>query len=196
MCWLSELFKSGKPKTIEEMIAENSVNMSNTEKAQYWYELSQTAFALLGKVDISITEISPSQWKATAQSQYPTLTSIKIADSKFFTTTLLDLQSVLSRDWTNLVPFVTEIGDCDKFASRLYSHFCDYYKINSIIPVWGDTSLGYHGFNLAIVLDTGQLIARLIEPQTDNIFVEDGPLGRYIPRETAQELGIKKIGGT
>ena len=181
-----------KPTGVEEVIAKNSIGMSDVEKAEYWYELSQSIFALLGKVEVDIIELTPAQWTATAQAQYPTLTNIKIADSRFFTVTLADLQTILTRDFSNLVPYLSEVGDCDKFATRLYSHLCDYYKTNAVTPVWGDTDKGYHGFNLAVVKDNGNLIARLIEPQTDNIFVEQGPLGRYIPRVTAAELGIKR----
>jgi hypothetical protein len=187
MCWFSS-----KQKTIEEIIAEKSVGMTDTQKAQYWWELSQNIFALLGKVDVPVFELSPTDWQRIAQTQYPTLTDIKIADSRFFTTNLAGLQEILSRDWTNLVPYVAETGDCDKFATRLYSHLCDFYKLNAVVPVWGDTDQGYHGFNLAVVKDTDKFIARLVEPQTDQVFIDSGPLGAYLPRITAIELGIRR----
>ncbi len=188
-------------KTVEEIVAANSAFMTDAQKAQYWYELSQNVFAILGKVDAPTFEISPQDWITVAQAQYPTLTDIKFADSKFFTTSLDELQEILKRDWTNIVPYIAETGDCDKFAARLYSHLCDYYKINAVIPVWGDTDKGYHGFNLAVVRETPLirssdviLVAKLIEPQTDEIFVDQGPLGKYVPRLTAIELGIKREG--
>ncbi len=184
-----------KPKTVEEIVAANSALMTDAQKAQYWYELCQNIFAILGKIEAPTFEISAQEWIAVAQVQYPTLTDIKFADSKFFTTNLSELQEILKRDWTNLVPYVAEISDCDKFATRFYSHLCDYYKINAVVPVWGDTTQGYHGFNLAVVRDNGNLIARLIEPQADQIFIDQGPLGKYVPRLTAIELGIKRVGG-
>lgn len=192
MCIFKKIIKQ---KTIEEIIAENSVGMSDSLKAEYWYELSQNIFALLGKIDnIPIFEITLSDWLTLVRNNYPTLTNIKVADSKFFTTSLQGLQEILSRDWTNLVPYVSEIGDCDKFATRLYNHLIDFYKLNAIIPVWGDTDKGGHGFNLAVIKDNNDtLIARLIEPQTDSIFIDSGPLGKYIPRETAIEFGVKKL---
>lgn len=187
MCWPSKQTN----KTVEEIVAEKSLGMTDLQKAQYWYELNQSIFALLGKVDIEIIEITPSQWIATAQAQYPTLTDVKIADASFLTTSLTSLQEILTRDWTNLVPYVAEIADCDKFATRLYNHLCDYYKINAVVPVWGDTSQGYHGFNLAVIQDPpGTYITRLIEPQSDQIFIDTGPLGKYTPRVLATELGI------
>ncbi len=183
-----------KPKTVEEIVAEKSVGMTDVQKAQYWYELTQNIFALLGKVDVQTFEISTQDWIAVAQTQYPTLTDIKIADSWFFTTSLGGIQQILTRDWTNLVPYVAEISDCDKYATRLYSHLCDFYKFNAIVPVWGDTSQGYHGFNLAVIRENNnKFIARLIEPQADAIFVDQGPLGTYVPRLVAEELGIKKV---
>ncbi len=180
-------------KTIEEIVAANCVGMSDAQKAQYWYELSQTTFALLGKVDINRFEITPDEFVAALRAGYSTIQDIKIADSKFFITDEAGLKEVLTRDWVNLVPYQAEIGDCDKFGLRLYLHCCDYYQINSVIPVWGDTDRGYHGFNLAVLkADTG-LTARLIEPQSDSIFVENGPLGRYIPRAIVRELGTLKF---
>ncbi len=188
MCWLN------KKQTVEEIVAANSVGMTDAQKAEYWYELTQNIFAILGKVDVPIFEITPADWLNLVQSNYPTLTDVKIADSKFFTTSLQGLQEILSRDWTNLVPYVAEISDCDKYATRLYSHLCDFYKLNAIVPVWGDTDQGYHGFNLAVIKDASDaLIARLIEPQTDQIFVDQGPLGKYVPRSVVEELGITKI---
>lgn len=75
MCFLP------KAKTVEEIVAEKSVGMTDAQKAEYWFELSQSIFALLGKVDVPIFEIAPSDWQNLAQSNYPTLTDIKIADS-------------------------------------------------------------------------------------------------------------------
>jgi hypothetical protein len=109
MCWLSSNFKQ---KTVEEIVAEKSVGMTDSQKAQYWWELTQSIFGLLGKVDVPVFEFDPNTWIAVAQAQYPTLTNIKIADSNFFTTSLAGLQEILKRDWTNLVPYVAETGDC------------------------------------------------------------------------------------
>ena len=185
-------FGTSKQKSVEELIAEISKGMSPAQKAEYWYELSQTIFNLLGKVDIAIAGVTRDEWVETAQKQYPTLTDIKLADSKFYTTTLADLSDILTLDWTNFVPYVENVSDCDDYAMRLYSHLCDYYKINSIVPVWGDTPMGYHAFNLGVIMSGGKLVARLIEPQSDLIFVDENPSGKYIPHRTAEELGIKK----
>ncbi len=188
MCWLS------RGKTVEEIVAANSVGMTDAQKAEYWYELTQNIFAILGKVDVPMYEITPDDWLKLVQLNYPTLTDIKLADSKFFTTSLQGLQEILSRDWTNLVPYVAEISDCDKYAMRLYSHLCDFYKITAVVEVWGETTQGYHGFNLGVLIgDNNSLIARLIEPQTDAIFVDEGPLGHYTPQAVIEYLAIKKL---
>lgn len=189
MCFFS------RSKIVEEIIAENSVGMSDAERSQYWYELSQNIFELLGKIDVPLVDIGGwTSWKTVAQAQYPTLTEVKIPDSKYQTTTLEALHDILVRDWTNKVPYLADIFDCDKFANLLYNHLCQYYKLNAIFPVWGQTTSGYHGFNLAVVQENGILIARLVEPQTDSIFVSDGPLGNYQPQRTAEFLGVMKIG--
>lgn len=188
MCFLT------KQKSVEEIVAQNSIGMTDAQRAEYWYELSQSIFSIVGKTfDPTIIEISPDEWIKAMQAQYPTLTDIKIADSKFYATTLTDLQRILTLDWTNLVPYVAEKSDCDKFATRLYSHLCDYYGITDIVPIWGDTTQGYHGFEGGVLRDNGLWIARLVEPQRDSIFIEEGPLGQYVPRQVAEELGIKKL---
>ena len=193
---IERLFNKTKTQAIEEIIAANSTNMGDTEKAQYWYEITQTAFKLLGKVDdVKMYGISTQSWIDVAQKQYPTLTNIKIADASFRITTLECLQKILFRDWTNLVPYVIHVYDCDKYASELYNHLCLYYGINSVVPVWGYTDSGYHGFNLAVLIDdeSGNMIARLVEPQRDQVFTFTGPLGKYAPDKTAEELGVFKI---
>lgn len=193
------LITGGKPilpiPPVEELITEMSIGMTWQQKSEYWYELTQNIFQILGRVDPTLIEIQPHQWVSIAKAHYPTLTDIKIADSKFFTCSLADLQKILSRDWTNLVPYVVEKQkDCDDAAIRLYSHLCDYYDINAIVPVWGDTTAGYHAFNLAVIREgDGSLIARLVEPQTDAIFEYDGPLGHYVPKETSQFLSVLKL---
>ncbi len=40
-----------RSKTVEEIVAANSAGMTNAQKAQYWYELDKSLFALLGKVE-------------------------------------------------------------------------------------------------------------------------------------------------
>jgi hypothetical protein len=185
-------FLTNRQKTVEEIVAEKSAGMTDAQKAEYWWELTQSIFALLGKVDVPVFELSPSLWITTAQTRYPSLTDVKFADSRFFTTSLQGLQEILRRDWTNLVPYIAETGDCDKYATRLYSHLCDYYSLNAIVPVWGDTDAGYHGFNLAVLKHDEGWTAKLIEPQSDAVFDFVGPLGRYTPRVTAIELGIRR----
>lgn len=187
MCWLSK-----KQKTVEELVAELSAGMTDEQKSAYWYELSQNIFALLGKVDVPTFKTTAEHWVIVATRQYPSLVNIKLADSVFYTTSLDGLASILKRDWSNLVKYEAEISDCDDFAIRLHAHLTTYYRLTGIVPVWGPTGGGYHAFNLAVVKDGNNFIARLIEPQTDQIFMDTGPLGNYFPEKTAIELGILK----
>jgi hypothetical protein len=166
--------------------------MSDAQKSEYWWELSQNIFALLGKVEVPIYTIAFADWLTIVQSAYPTLTDVKMADYDLTTTSLEGMQEILSRDWTNLVPYQMPAFKCDNFATLLYSHLVLYYGIKGAIPVWGDTDRGYHGFNLAVVKDAAKFVGCLIEPQGDQIFKDVGPLGRYTPRVTAIELGIKR----
>jgi len=165
-------------KTIEELIAERSVGMTDEQKAQFWYELSQSAFSLLGKVEITIYEIPANIWLKTAQAQYQFLTDVKLADDLFYVPDEIGMSDILKHDWTNLITYIPNKNDCDDFAARLYDHLVTYYGITGIIPVWGDSSAGYHAFNLAVLKNNDQSgaelpwIARLIEPQTDSIFID------------------------
>jgi hypothetical protein len=181
-------------KTVEEIVAEKSANMTDAQKAQYWFELSQNIYALLGKVEVPIIQLSGgwNQWKEVAQAQYPSLTNIQLPDGNYFTTKLESLQEILSRDYTNLIKYIADTFDCDKFANTLYTHLCQYYGINTVFPVWGQTTSGYHGFHCAVVETGGVMVARLIEPQSDAIFIEDGPLGKYTPEKTADFLAVMK----
>lgn len=165
-----------KQKTIEEIIAQNSIGMTPEQKAQYWYEISQQAFKLLGKVDVTLYPIATEQFVSSIKSCYPSIIDVKIADGEYRCVTLGDLQKILIYDWSNLVPYIAEQTDCDKSATRLYSHLADYYKINTVIPIWGwvkgisSEQSCRHAFNLGVLkTDTG-FIAKLVEPQNDMIF--------------------------
>ena len=182
-----------KVKTVEELVSEKSVGMTDEQKAQYWYELSQSIFSLLGKVDVPIYEIGTDVWYQIARAQYQTLVNVELADTKYYTTAEAALAEILKKDWSNLVPFVPEKGDCDKFGIRLYNHLVDYYGLTGIVPVWGMTDKGYHGFNLAVLRQDGAWVARLVEPQTDAIFVDVGPCGRYKPDKITEEMGVLKV---
>ena len=166
------------------------ITLNDAEKSKLWYELCQLSFQLLGKVTVFRGLITSDAFVSIIQRDYPSLTEIKLADEVFWITTDFGLSKILKRDWTNLVLYVKAISDCDDYAMRLYSHLCDYYKLNSVIPVWGDTDHGYHAFNMAVLEFEGELRARLIDPQKDEIFVSEGVLGHYVPRETAKYLGI------
>jgi len=179
-----------RPNTIEGIIDANSVGMNDQEKAQYWYEIAQTAFALLGKVDVEIYEIPFADWVAIAQAQYPSLQDIKMSDDCLYTVDEAGLHLILQRDWTNLVPYIPNISDCDKFDSRLYDHLHTYYGITGVKPIWGMAGSSYHGFNLGVLRRGDSWIARLVEPQTDEIFESQGPLGIYLPKETAMQEAI------
>lgn len=171
-----------KQKTIEEIIAGNSAGMTDLEKAQYAYELNLQVHRILTKVDgVEIYQITPDEFIRVALAQYPTLANFNAPDSYFTITNEAWMQEILRKDWSNLVPYIVEVGDCDKFANRLYIHLCDYYGITGALEVWGWVAASYHSFNLTVLKEGEGHIARLIEPQTDAIFIEDGPVGRYQP---------------
>ena len=186
MCFIVQ-----RQKTIEEIIAENSADMTDDQKAQYAYELDKQIHGLLtGVLDVELFTMTFDAFREVAVAQYPTLTSLEVPDSVFTITTESWMKKILAKDWTNKVPYITDIGDCDKFADRLYMHLCDYYGINGALEVWGQTTVGYHGFNLTVLKEGDDYVARLIEPQTDAIFIEQGPLGIYKPDKVVAKLAI------
>jgi len=176
-------------KTIEELIREKAQGMTDQQMAQYWYELDQLCFRELGECAVETWEITAGEFENTIKRDYPTLEGLKVSDSVYTVTDLKGLQKILTRDWVNLVPYVANVFDCDAYGLVLAGHFQKYYEIKSVIPVWGDTSAGYHGFNLAVVKGIDGLIARLIEPQQDSIMVDVGMLGTYIPRSAVVNYG-------
>lgn len=182
-------FLKAKAQTVEQIVAANSVGMTDAQKQAYWWALTQNIFALLGKVDAKLYPITAFDWQIAALAQYPGLKDIKFADVNLQTTDLAGLQEILSRDWTNLIPY-TDYHQCANFAADLYSHLDTYYQINAVVEVWGNTDKGYHGFNLAVLKDpaAGLWIARLIEPQLDQVFIDQGPLGKYVPDSMVNEL--------
>lgn len=186
-------FTIPKQKTIEEIIADNSANMTDEQKAQYAYELNLRVHELLTKVlDVELFTLTWGAFREVVLAQYPTLTGLEVPDAVFTITTEPWMQKILALDWTNKVPYITDIGDCDKFANRLYMHLCDYYGLNGALEVWGDTSYGYHGFNLTVFKEGNNYVARLIEPQSDQIFIEQGPLGIYRPEKIVAKLAVIK----
>jgi hypothetical protein len=190
MCWL----KKNLPTTIEGIISQKSANMNLAEKSSYAYDIEKIITEYLLKINVPLIDIGGWYgWKGVATAQYPTLADVRIPDATYKTTTLWGLQSILTLDWTNKVPYLADLFDCDAFANMLYIHLRKDYKINSVFPVWGQTSSGYHGFNCAVIQNGDELIARLIEPQTDDIFIENGPLGKYSPDKTAEFLAVMPI---
>jgi hypothetical protein len=182
-----------KQKTIEEIIAANSAGMTDDQKAQYAYELDQQTHRLLTTVlDIETFTIDCNIFQNVARAQYPTFTDFQLPDGWFTITTQAGLKRILAVDWTNKVPYVSETMDCDKFADMLYLHLCQYYGINGVIEVWGQTDKGFHGFNLAVLKEADGYIARLVEPQTDSIFIDQGPLGTYQPQVYINKLAVLK----
>jgi len=171
-------------QTIGEIIAAKSAGMSDAEKSKYASEIDQIVFDLLLKVDVQPVAITPEQWDAAARAQYPAIAFIELPDQTLYTVDIKELKAVLSRDWTNLVKYVADMFDCDKFADLLVSRLEKYYKITAVREVWGSTTGGYHAFCLGVLKDGDRLIARLIEPQTDDIFETEGPLGTYSPEKT------------
>ena len=177
---------------IRAMIAALGKGKTDAEQCQLWYELDLMAFNELGEVMVSTYALTPEQVRTNVLAQYPGLADLKCPDGEYWCTDLAGLQKILTRDWTNIVPYVLDKSDCDKFANRLFEHCCRYYAINTVFPVWGQTTQGYHAFNCAVVWDISGYQAYLIEPQADTIFKTDGPLGHYQPDTASQQLGNMK----
>ena len=195
MCKLTCFWKKALgSQTFEEIIIEKSKDMDLAAKSSYAYEIEKIIVKHLLKIEVPLMDIGGwADWKQIATAQYPSLIDIRIPDSVYKTTTLAGLQDILTLDWTNKIPYLADLFDCDAFANMLYVHLRKNYGINSVFPVWGGTTQGYHGFNCAVIKENDTFISRLIEPQTDTIFLTDGPLGEYSPEKTAEFLGIMKL---
>jgi hypothetical protein len=178
--------------SIRTMISLLGKDKTDSEQCALWYEIEKMAFNELGEVMIQTWIATPEMVRSTILKKYPTLTDLKCPDGAYTVTDLPGMQKILTRDWTNLVPYLLDESDCDKFANRLYEHCCRYYNLNTVFDVWGDSPMGYHAFNVAVLQDGDGCIARLVEPQSDNIFEYESPSGLYIPKECANKLGTLK----
>jgi hypothetical protein len=180
-------------ETLREVMQRMSKGMTDADQCKLWYEIEKTAFNELGEVRVDTFEISPVELEATLREQYPDIQDLKFPDGTYWTTNVVGMQRILSRDWTNMVPYVVDKSDCDKYGIRLYEHCCRYYEITTVFPIWGMTTQGYHGFNALVLKGADGWIARLIEPQSDVIFITDGPLGGYHPDTASESLGLLNL---
>ncbi len=198
MCKSLLRFLYGQPEvpatmeSLREIVKRMGQGKSDAEQCRLWYDIELIAFNELGEVYIDTWEVLPEIIQRTVTEQYLTLTDLKLPDGKYFITDMAGMQKILTRDWTNIVPYVADKSDCDKYGNRLYEHCCRYYNLNTVFPIWGMTTQGYHGFNVVVLRkDVGVYIARIIEPQMDSLFEFDGPLGHYTPDTAALKLGTK-----
>ncbi len=198
MCF-SILFGKPQPETpptfenLRDMVRRMGAGLSDVEQCRLWYDIEQMAFNELGEIWVETWEVRPEIIQRTITEQYPNLTDLKLPDSQYWVTDLVGGRKILSRDWTNFVPYIINRSDCDKFAIRLYEHLCRYYKITTWFPVWGEAPGGYHAFNCAVFRETSGYIARLVEPQSDEIFLDRTAAGLYVPDTAVETLGILKM---
>lgn len=176
-------------ESLRSCVASLGQGKSDAEQCGLWYDIEKMAFKELGEVYVNTTGVTFEEIRNTICVQYPAIQDLKQSDTSYMVTDPSGMLKILSRDWTNMVPYISDSSDCDKYANRLYEHCCRYYGINTVFPVWGNTTGGYHAFNCAVLKDGDGLIARLIEPQGDVIFINQGPLGEYTPSTASQVLG-------
>ncbi|QJF12412.1 hypothetical protein PFV2_gp39 [Pyrobaculum filamentous virus 2] len=99
----------------------------------------------------------------------------QVLDNRYWVTTVDDFREIVSRDWTKHRRYIDDRFDCDNFALHFVARINAMYGLNSVgIVIDYDAA---HAYNLAIVIDGGNLRKVVIEPQTGEILYRpDGNL--------------------
>jgi hypothetical protein len=173
------------PQTIEEIIKAKSAVMTDTEKAAYASEIDQIVFNQLLKVDITLVEISVTEWWKAVHAKYPDVVFAgKYGDDDvYYTCTKKEFEKVIALDWTNLRQYITNRRDCEDFGRILVARLIDYYGLSSVHLVKGETTSGAHGWAMVVLKTEAGWEAFQEEPQTDQVFDLNANLGIYTPIE-------------
>jgi len=106
------------------------------------------------------------------------LSSISLADEKYYLTDLEKVKEIIEMDWTNTFKYAVDNWDCDNFAMLFSAEAGNLYGLNSFLTAFGnvyDAKTGQfvvrHAFNLILTQDSGILNLYLFEPQTDSIIL-------------------------
>jgi hypothetical protein len=118
-------------------------------------------------------EISGEELKKAILSAFPKVQTYLGRDEIYHILKWDELVEWLNKDSLEKVRWIKDIYDCDDFAdqSKARMHFIvgRNQNINPAYGIaWGDTPMGFHAFNVALVIKDNQRKVVIIEPQNDD----------------------------
>lgn len=148
-------------------------NLSPTEKlvsllasvdqvASAWFELASILADYMKVRGVQAIEVSAADIDTRLRKLFPQALIHRMRDDTYFLPTKEKGLEILNRDWTNLIDYIAQRRDCDKFATIFKAHLSLHYGLNCAVEVWSP----WHSFILLMFSD-GEL---LLEPQTDLSF--------------------------
>ena len=130
-----------------------------TPSAQAWYELDRVLTDYMKVRDVQVTEVSDFEVISRLKALYPNAIFHRQRDNKYRLCSKAKGQEIIDRDWTNLVSYISEFMDCDKFVTVFQAHLALHYGLNNWFATWSKP----HAFFTALYTD-GEAI---FEPQND-----------------------------
>lgn len=131
--------------------------------AEAWYALDCILVDYFKVRDVRVTEVSPAEVIARLKALYPNATFHRQRDNRYGLCSTAKGLEIIQRDWTNLVPYVAEYMDCDKFVIVFQAHLALHY---SNLNNWFGTWSAPHAF-FTILFTDGDV---KFEPQNDWTF--------------------------
>jgi len=130
-----------------------------TPSAAAWYELNNVLTDYMKVRSVQVTEVSDFEVISRLKALYPRALFHRQRDNKYRLCSKAKGQEIIERDWTNLVTYVSEFVDCDKFVTVFQAHLALHYGLNNWFATWSKP----HAFFTVLYTD-GEAI---FEPQND-----------------------------
>lgn len=145
-----------KVNTIAKKLGETLIN-SGIKFIQSAYKISPTIYTKQQIVDFLASQGLPKD--------------LSMYDEKYYVIDAPNFFSIVANDWGYQRQYITDRYDCDDFSFSFSSRMAEIFGTNAVGVVNGniyDASsgnlIGGHEFNLAIVVENGQLALYLVEP--------------------------------
>jgi hypothetical protein len=89
-------------------------------------------------------------------------------DKNYYTTGYETFKKIIEWDWTDTRKYITDVFDCDDFATYFKARMAIEFNINAIAIVLDYSSA--HAYNIVILKDCSGVKWYIYEPQTDQLF--------------------------
>ena len=157
-------------KTPAELLVEILADIPPSAEA--WYELTTIIADHMKIRGVQLTKYTGVEIRQRIQKLFPHATISDMRDDFYYLPTKEKGLEIVNRDGTNLITYVRDVMDCDKFSMIYRGAMAVFYHTNYSMETWSPT----HSFKVQLFSD-GELI---LEPQTDMTFkIVDAPTPLY-----------------